>query len=125
MCIYSRLTQPLQRGPPELCAFVTPSVLSVKIQDSQHGLSCCAGSAYNQAGRSSGLTAPNGPAQTTLIKTAVAAARLSLQDVAFVSVHGTGTPLGDPIEIGALGLGLAVPVGALAHHVTLGPRPFP
>ena len=37
----------------------------------------------------------------------------------FVSVHGTGTPLGDPIEVGALGQGLAVESGE-ATHVTLG-----
>ena len=77
------------------------------------------GSAYNQAGRSSGLTAPNGPAQTALIKTALRASRLAPLDVGFVSVHGTGTPLGDPIEVGALGQGLAVPRGQQTH-VTLG-----
>ena len=92
------------------------------LQDSAQ-LHCCTGSAYNQAGRSSGLTAPNGPAQTTLIRTAVAAAHLEPRDVAFVSVHGTGTPLGDPIEIGALGMGLAVPRGAPTHRVTLGLLP--
>ena len=56
----------------------------------------CAGSAYNQAGRSSGLTAPNGPAQTALVKTALAYARLTPHDIASVSLHGTGTPLGAP-----------------------------
>ena len=66
-----------------------------------------AGSAYNQAGRSSGLTAPNGPAQTALVRTALRAAALRPQDLAFVSMHGTGTPLGDPIEVGALGQALA------------------
>ena len=60
------------------------------------------GSAYNQDGRSSGLTAPNGPAQTSLIKSASLDAKCSLQDVALVSMHGTGTSLGDPIEINAL-----------------------
>jgi Beta-ketoacyl synthase, C-terminal domain len=45
--------------------------------------------------------------------------RLAPQDVGFVSVHGTGTPLGDPIEAGALGQALAVPRGD-ATHVTLG-----
>ena len=60
------------------------------------------GSAVNQAGRSSGLTAPNGPSQSALIKTALAAAGLSSAAVRFLSVHGTGTALGDPIEIGAL-----------------------
>ena len=60
------------------------------------------GSAVNQAGRSSGLTAPNGPSQSALISTALAAAGISSLDVRFVSVHGTGTALGDPIEVGAL-----------------------
>ena len=78
-----------------------------------------AGSAYNQAGRSSGLTAPNGPAQTALVKTALAVAALAPQGVALVSMHGTGTPLGDPIEIGALGQGLASGPGA-ASKVVLG-----
>jgi hypothetical protein len=78
------------------------------------------GSAYNQAGRSSGLTAPNGPAQTALIRTALAIARLSPQDVGLVSVHGTGTPLGDPIEVGALGQGLAAAPGSVPCRVALG-----
>ena len=60
------------------------------------------GSAVNQAGRSSGLTAPNGPSQSALIKTALVAAGLSSGAVRFLSVHGTGTALGDPIEVGAL-----------------------
>ena len=78
-----------------------------------------AGSAYNQAGRSSGLTAPNGPAQTALVKTALAVAQLTSQDVALISMHGTGTPLGDPIEVGALGQGLAAGPG-MASRVVLG-----
>lgn len=78
-----------------------------------------AGSACNQAGRSSGLTAPNGPAQTALIKTALAVAQLTPQDVALISMHGTGTPLGDPIEVGALGQGLAAGPG-MASRVVLG-----
>ena len=59
-------------------------------------------SAVNQAGRSSGLTASNGPSQSALIKTALAAAGTSSAALRYVSVHGTGTPLGDPIEVGAL-----------------------
>lgn len=66
-----------------------------------------AGSAYNHAGRSSGLTSPNGPAQTALVRSALAAADVKPAEVALVSVHGTGTPLGDPIEVGALGQALA------------------
>ena len=66
-----------------------------------------AGSAYNQAGRSSGLTAPNGPAQSALVRKALGAAGVLPWEVAMVSVHGTGTPLGDPIEVGALGQSMA------------------
>lgn len=78
-----------------------------------------AGSAYNQAGRSSGLTAPNGPAQTALIRTALSVARLAPQDVGLVSLHGTGTPLGDPIEVGALGMAFAASPGP-SSIITLG-----
>ncbi len=82
-----------------------------------------AGSAYNQAGRSSGLTAPNGPAQTALVRTALRAAALQPQDLAFISMHGTGTPLGDPIEVGALGQALAG-TSMRSSQATLGSR-FP
>lgn len=54
------------------------------------------GSAVNQDGRSSSLTAPNGPSQRELIAT-LQTADLDPQRLAGIAVHGTGTPLGDPI----------------------------
>lgn len=60
-----------------------------------------------QDGRSSGLTAPNGPSQAGLLRTTLKAADLTSDCVNLVSVHGTGTPLGDPIEVGALGQGFS------------------
>ncbi|MGW7386601.1 SDR family NAD(P)-dependent oxidoreductase [Streptomyces sp. NPDC054794] len=60
------------------------------------------GSAVNQDGASNGLTAPNGPSQQRVIKQALAAARLTPQQVDAVEAHGTGTRLGDPIEAQAL-----------------------
>lgn len=59
------------------------------------------GSSVNQDGRSSGLTAPNGPSQTTLIKDAIFASSAKPESIRYISLHGTGTPLGDPIEVGA------------------------
>ena len=60
------------------------------------------GTALNQDGRSSGLTAPSGPAQQAVIRAALANAGAKPDEIVFVETHGTGTPLGDPIELGAL-----------------------
>lgn len=60
------------------------------------------GSAVNQDGRSSSLTAPNGPSQQAAIRQALQASVLEPQNVTGVQLHGTGTPLGDPIELGAI-----------------------
>ena len=65
------------------------------------------GSAVNHDGRSNGLTAPNGLAQQRVIREALADAGLEPGDVDYVEAHGTSTPLGDPIELTALGEALA------------------
>jgi 3-oxoacyl-(acyl-carrier-protein) synthase len=75
-------------------------------------LALLAGSAVNQDGRSSGLTAPNGPAQQEVLRAALVAAGLAPADVAGVEMHGTGTGLGDPIEVGALAATLGRAAGA-------------
>ena len=64
------------------------------------------GSAVNQDGRSNGLTAPNGPAQQAVIRQALSNAEVKSAEVDFVETHGTGTALGDPIEVQALAAAL-------------------
>ena len=60
------------------------------------------GTALNQDGRSSGLTAPSGPAQQAVIRAALTNAGAKPDEVVYAEAHGTGTPLGDPVELGAL-----------------------
>nr|WP_127483821.1 SDR family NAD(P)-dependent oxidoreductase [Paenibacillus ehimensis] len=60
------------------------------------------GTGVNHGGKASSLTAPNPKAQTALLKTAYAKANIDPATVSFIEAHGTGTPLGDPIEINAL-----------------------
>eukprot|EP00967_Tisochrysis_lutea_P159256 scaffold329498_cov59-Tisochrysis_lutea.AAC.1 len=60
------------------------------------------GAAVQQDGKSASLTAPNGQAQRQLIRAALADASLLESDLFGYEAHGTGTPLGDPVEIRAL-----------------------
>lgn len=61
-----------------------------------------AGSAINQDGRSASMTAPNGPSQREMTRSSMDVARISPADLSVSECHGTGTALGDPIEVGAL-----------------------
>lgn len=58
-------------------------------------------SAVNTNGRSSALTAPHGPSQQGLLRAALQSAGLQPSHVAALQMHSNGTPLGDPIEVGA------------------------
>ncbi len=58
--------------------------------------------AVNHDGASSGITAPNGSSQQKVLRAALTAAGLAPADVDYVECHGTGTSLGDPIEVQAL-----------------------
>ena len=61
------------------------------------------GSAINQDGKSSSLTAPNGPSQEAVLLKALEVAQLHPDSVGYIETHGTATPLGDPIEVQAIG----------------------
>mmetsp|Transcript_13254 Transcript_13254/g.37164 ORF Transcript_13254/g.37164 Transcript_13254/m.37164 type:complete len:143 (+) Transcript_13254:876-1304(+) len=59
------------------------------------------GTAVNQDGRSSALTAPHGPSQQQVMRMSLHSADLDAWSVQVLQMHGTGTPLGGPIEVGA------------------------
>lgn len=71
-------------------------------RDGNTVLAIVRGSATNHDGASNGITAPNGSAQEDVIRAALVDADLLGNAIGFVETHGTGTNLGDPIEVAAL-----------------------
>ncbi|WP_067339080.1 non-ribosomal peptide synthetase [Stappia indica] len=64
-------------------------------------------SAENHGGHAASLTAPNPKAQAELLRSAYRAAGFDPRTVGYIEAHGTGTPLGDPIEVEALSAAFA------------------
>lgn len=62
------------------------------------------GTGISSDGKTIGITKPSSEAQADLIRKVYENAGLSYGDTAFVETHGTGTPVGDPIELEAIGM---------------------
>ncbi len=76
--------------------------LTDAVADGDTVLAIVHGSAINHDGASNGLTAPSRAAQAAVLRAALDDAGMAPAAVGAVECHGTGTPLGDPIEVGAL-----------------------
>ncbi|WP_437494053.1 type I polyketide synthase [Sorangium sp. So ce1014] len=90
-------------GRGEGCGVVVLKRLSDALTDGDPIVAVIRGSAVNHDGPSGGLTVPNGVAQRALIRRALEASGVEASQVSYIEAHGTGTALGDPIELNALG----------------------
>jgi polyketide synthase PksM len=104
--------------PGEGVAAVLLKPLHKAIEDGDHIYGVIRGSATNHGGKATGYTVPNPEAHAALIRTALQHAQVDPAQVDYVECHGTGTALGDPIEI--RGLCDAYGLSAEAHNCRVG-----
>ena len=103
----------------EGCGLVVLKRLADARRDGDPVLAVIRGSAVNQDGASNGLTAPNGPAQEAVVRRALKIAGIGPERLGLVETHGTGTALGDPVEVEALARVIGAPRSA-THRCWLG-----
>ncbi|MDB4222561.1 SDR family NAD(P)-dependent oxidoreductase [Granulosicoccus sp.] len=89
-------------GQGEGCGMVALKRLSDAKADGDNILAVIQGSAVNHDGQARTVTTPSGPAQRMMLQEALDDAGLKANQIDYVETHGTGTPLGDPIEVMAI-----------------------
>lgn len=89
-------------GGGEGVAAILLKPLNKALANRDHILAIIKGSAVNQDGNSIGITAPNSKAQSEVIIKAWNEARLDPETITYIEAHGTGTRLGDPVEINGI-----------------------
>src|SRR4029077_14377349 len=88
--------------PAEGVGVVILKRLSEAKRDGDHIYGIIRGSAINHGGKTNGYTVPSPQAQTGAISRALAESHIDARHISYIEAHGTGTKLGDPIEISAL-----------------------
>ncbi len=86
-------------GMGEGVAAVILKPLNRALRDGDNIYAVIKGTAANQDGNCIGITAPNAQAQRDVIIAALEDAGIDAQTISYIEAHGTGTKLGDPIEI--------------------------
>lgn len=89
-------------GVGEGCGVIIMKRLEQAIADGDKIYGVIDGSAINNDGHTMGVTTPNPQAQQTLIERAIKDANVDPASINYVETHGTGTVIGDPIELKAL-----------------------
>lgn len=90
-------------GRGEGAGVVVLKRLDAAIRDGDRIHAVIAGTGVNQDGTTDGIAQPNGRAQEALIRSVCARFALDPARIGYIEAHGTGTALGDPTEVGALG----------------------
>ena len=88
--------------PGEGVGAVLLKPLHKAVQDGDHIHGIIKATAVNHGGKTNGYTVPNPAAQSRLISEALAKAKVDPRTISYIEAHGTGTSLGDPIEIAGL-----------------------
>lgn len=86
----------------EGCGVVILKLLEKAIDDGDRILAVIDGSALNNDGYTMGITTPNPEAQRNVIEEAIKNAQISPTSISYIEAHGTGTLIGDPIELKAI-----------------------
>ncbi|MDE0673518.1 MAG: SDR family NAD(P)-dependent oxidoreductase [bacterium] len=87
----------------EGCGVVVLKRLSEAEADGDRIWAVIRGAAVNHGGAGAGLTVPNTPALEQVMETALSDAGVTASEIDYLEAHGTGTAVGDPIEIDAVG----------------------
>ncbi|MEA5576032.1 SDR family NAD(P)-dependent oxidoreductase [Anabaena sp. UHCC 0451] len=88
--------------PGEGVGAVLLKPLTQAISDRDHIYAVIRGSSVNHGGKTNGYTIPNPNAQAELIAETLNKAGVDARTISYIEAHGTGTALGDPIEISGL-----------------------
>lgn len=91
---------------------------AVRAKDHIYGI--VKGTAVNHCGRTNSLTAPSTNGQEQVIRKAYENAKVDMSTVSYIEAHGTGTSLGDPIEVNALKKAFHNQTGRSLHYCGIG-----